>query len=323
MRKNAGMKNAQSPIESSHEVKNPSPPSLTMGWVEWGLLISLSIVWGGSFLFGRIAVLEIPPLTLVFLRVSLAALALHIYVLFVVQNGSRKPAPWRDFALMGLFNNIIPFSLIFYGQQEIGAGLAAIVNAMTPIWALIFAHFTTSDERIALRKIFGILLGFIGVTALIGQTALDGLSASVWAQIAVLGATISYGVASVFGRRFAELPPVETAKGQLTMSSLLIIPLMLWFEQPWQISMPSGAAIVSTILLALVCTAFAYILFFEILKRAGAVNVALVTLLIPPSAILLGGVFLGEQLTMGELWGMALILAGLLVIDGRLLDRFR
>lgn len=287
----------------------------------WAALVVLSLIWGGSFLFARIAVQEITPLTLVFARVSLAALTLNVALIFLTRYTDHSRRLWRDFAIMGGLNNIIPFALIFNGQQEIGAGLAAIVNAMTPIWTVLIAHWTTADERMHPRKVFGIAAGFAGVAVLIGSAALAGLQASALAQLSVLGATISYGIASIFGRRFATVPPVETARGQLTASTILMVPIVLFLETPWTAAVPSTTAIAATVALAVVCTAFAYILFFRILASAGATNVSLVTFLIPPSAILLGIVFQGEQMVLRHGVGLALILIGLLAIDGRFMRR--
>ena len=289
---------------------------------DWALLFLLGLIWGGSFLFARVAVLEVPPLTLVFLRVAIAAIALNAYLVFKSSGAEHSWSLWTSFAGMGILNNIIPFSLIFYGQQEIGAGLAAIVNAMTPIWTLLIAHFSTSDERLAPNKLVGIVLGFVGVAVLIGTAAFGGLSGALIAQLAVLGATISYGFASVFGKRFNNVPPIETARGQLTASSLIMLPIAAWADKFWQIPVPSPAATWSVIALALICTAWAYILFFRILARAGAVNIALVTLLVPLSAVLFGVVLLGEVLALRHFAGMVLILLGLLVIDGRLFSIF-
>ena len=159
------------------------------------------------------------------------------------------------------------------------------------------------------------------MAVLIGSSMSEGLQASTIGQLAILGATISYGVAGVFGRRFAAVPPVQTARGQLTMSSIMILPLVLIVDQPWSLAMPSQAAIWSVIVLAILCTAVAYLLFFKILADAGAVNVSLVTFVIPPSAIVLGMIVLGERLELHHVIGMAIIMAGLIVIDGRLLNR--
>jgi len=300
----------------AHE-KPAAAPTTTMQGQDWALLILLSLIWGSSFLFARIAVQEVPPITLVLLRVALAAFVLN-FVIWASQQREDGPLPWGSFAVMGILNNVIPFGLIFYGQQEIGAGLAAIINAMTPIWTVIIAHFSTGDERFSAQKISAILLGFAGVTVLIGAEALSGLSASVIAQVAVLGATISYGCAGVFGKRFAKVPPMQTARGQLSMSTLIIVPIAVLVDQPWTLPIPSWTTIWSIVALAVVCTALAYLMFFRILARAGAVNISLVTLLVPVSAILLGIIVLGETLAMRHFVGMTLIMISLLIMDGRL-----
>ena len=304
-------------------MSNQNSNTLTMGFADWALLFLLGFIWGGSFLFARIAVLEIPPMTLVFLRVAIAAIGLNIFMFMKSSAYQHTFKSWTDFAIMGVLNNIIPFGLIFYGQQEIGAGLAAIVNAMTPIWTLLIAHFTTSDEHLSRGKIVGILLGFVGVAVLIGPDALSGLGGAVVAQLAVLGATISYGFAGVFGKRFARVPPIQTARGQLTMSTIIMLPIAAYADRFWTLPLPSANAVWSVLLLALLCTAYAYILYFKILARSGAVNISLVTLLVPLSAILLGSIVLGEAITGIQLAGMALILLGLLVIDGRLFTRVK
>ncbi|MEP0944671.1 MAG: DMT family transporter [Rhizobiaceae bacterium] len=296
-----------------------STPKMTLH--TWALIVVLATIWGSSFLFARIAVLEVPPLTLVFLRVALAALVLNLFLALRSNGFAHTRSVWRDFAIMGVINNIIPFGLIFYGQLEIGAGLAAIINAMTPIWTVVIANFGTSDEKFSTNKIIGVVLGFIGVAILIGASLQDGWQGSTIGQLAVFGATISYGFAGVFGRRFSSVPPVETARGQLTMSSVLIAPLVLAFDQPWQLTMPSQTTVWCIVLLAVLCTALAYLLFFQILAKAGAVNVSLVTFLVPPSAIILGIMVLDERLELHHMIGMGIIMAGLIVIDGRLLKR--
>ena len=287
----------------------------------WTLLFLLAFIWGASFLFGRIVVMEMPPLSLVFWRVALGAFALYVFLHFRPTGFTLTLQHWQMFAVMGVLNNIIPFALIFYGQQEIGAGLASIINAMTPIWSLLIAHFATTDEKLSIHKTLGVIVGFIGVALLIGIPDMQNLDSSFIAQVAILGATISYGFASVYGRRFASIPALETARGQLTASSIIILPIVLLIDSPWTLPIPSLTSILCLLALAIICTAFAYILFFTILARAGAVNVSLVTLLVPLSSILMGAVILDERLTISQFIAMAIILAGLLLVDGRILKR--
>ena len=305
-------------MANSDAVKSEIPPAPVMDLATWGLLLLLALIWGGSFLFGRIAVQEVPPLAVVFFRVALAAAAIWAWLLF--RSGMPKLTPWFIGAIAGMavFNNIIPFSLIFYGQQEIGSGLASIVNAMTPIWTVLIANVLTSDERLSARKLVGILAGFAGVAVLMGGDALAGLKASAWAQAAVLLATISYGYASVYGKRFKGIDPILVAAGQLAASTVMMAAYMLASGTLAGFALPSQAAVWSLIGLALPCTAFAYVLFFTILSRAGATNVSLVTFLVPVSGVLLGIVFLGESLSPWHIGGMVLIGLGLLVLDGRL-----
>jgi drug/metabolite transporter (DMT)-like permease len=283
----------------------------------WLMLAALSLLWGASFLFIKIAATDIPIFSLVFLRVALAALVLH---LFVIATGRAYPADrniLRLYLLMGLLNNAIPFVLIVYATPRIGAGAAGILNAMTPVFTLLIAHWLTADEKITARKATGVLIGFAGVTVMIGPMALGGLGAALLASFAMLGATVSYGFSAIVGKSFRGIDPAVSSACQLTASSGLVLPLALAVDRPWALPMPGTAAIWATVGFAILSTALAYILFFRIISRAGGTNVMLVTLLIPPSAVLLGMVFLNERLAVSELAGMVLISAGLLVIDGR------
>ncbi|WP_419910085.1 DMT family transporter [Hoeflea sp.] len=286
--------------------------------VTWLLLFVLGAIWGGSFFFARVAVEYVPPLTLVFLRVFLAAIALHLYLF--ARNGLYRTivARWRAFLWLGLLNNAIPFTLIFFGQTEIGAGLAAILNATTPLWTVVIANALTSDEKMTVPKVAGCLLGLAGTAVLIGPSAISGLGAPVWAQLAIVGAAVSYGFAATYGKRFRDLPPVVTATGQLTASSMIMLPVILVLDRPWSIPVPPLEVIVWILLLAVLSTSVAYILYFRIIAVAGATNASLVTLIVPPSAILLGVAFLDERLGFEALTGLLLIGLGLLTIDGRL-----
>jgi len=292
---------------------------------EWVMLIALSVLWGGSFFFQGVAVRELPPLTIVVARVGLAATTLWIAL---AQMGIRVPGSrrvWMAFFGMGVLNNAIPFSLIVWGQAHIGSGLASILNAMTPLFSVIVAHLATGDERLTPAKLFDVLAGIAGVTVMIGWQALGSLGLEVAAQLAVLGGALSYGFASVFGRRFRDLgvQPMATAAGQVTASALLLAPLMLMIDRPWTLAMPSMAAVGALVALAVLSTALAYILFFRILAGAGAVNISLVTFLIPPTAIALGIGFLDERLEFNHLIGLGLIGVGLAAIDGRIVTRLR
>jgi drug/metabolite transporter (DMT)-like permease len=296
-----------------------------MGPREWAMLIVLSVVWGGSFFFVGVAVKEWPPLTIAGLRVALAALALHAVLKITGTPLPRERAVWRAFFGMGLLNNVIPFSLMVWGQGHIASGLAAILNAATPLFTVLVAHAFTRDERLTGPRLSGVLVGFAGVAVMIGTDALASLGVHVLAQLAVLAGTVSYAFAGVYGRRFRALgvQPLVTATGQVTASSLVLLPLALVFEQPWRMGVPSGATAAAILGLALVSTAFAYILYFRILARAGATNVILVTFLIPVSAILLGATLLGERLELRHFAGMVLIGVGLALIDGRLVQALK
>ena len=294
-----------------------SRPSSAPTLLAWALIVLLGVVWGGAFFLARIAVMEVPPLTLVLLRVALAAATLH---LFLALNG-RSVAPylghWRLFLGMGLLNNVVPFSLLFVGQTELSAGLASILNATTPIWTVLIAHVATSDERMSGVKLAGIALGFAGVVAMFLPALANAVSSPPWAMACVIGGAMSYGVAGVFGRRLRDVPPVVSSVGQLSASTLAMLPVALLVHGVPTFAY-SAEIWMAVATLAVVSTAFAYVLFFRILALAGAVNVSLVTLIVPASAILLGALFLGERLAPSAWIGLALIAGGLLALDGRL-----
>lgn len=296
---------------------------MLMSCRDWGLLLLLSFLWGGAFFFAAVAVKELPPLTVVLLRTGLAAMALAIVLRVGGEGSPFRGATIPSFLIMGLLNNLLPFSLLFWAQTVIPSGLASILNATTPIFAIIAAHFLLSDERVAVNKIIGIVFGFLGVVVLLGGGLLDGKGFAVAGMLACLGAALSYGLAGTYGRRFRSsgLSSVQVALGQLTATTLMMIPLVAMFDRPWGLAVPSLSVMLAVIGLALASTALAYVIFFRLLASAGVVNTALVTLLIPASAILLGVLFLGETLTARQYTGLALIFCGLLAIDGRFLAR--
>ena len=288
-----------------------------MGATEWFLLIALSVLWGGAFFCSEVALDEVQPSTLVLGRVGIAALALLAMVHASGHRMPREASLWVPFLVMGALNNLVPFSLIFWGQLEITGGLASILIATTPLFTVLLAHFLTRDERITPSRLAGLALGIAGVAVMIGPEALRGLGLHLLAQLAVLGAALSYAFAGIYGRRFRGQPPLVTAAGQVSASALMMLPITLLVTYPWSGPLPGAATWAAILGLALLGTALAYILYFRILASAGATNLLLVTFLIPVSAILFGAVLLGERLDPEHLFGMGLIGLGLAAIDGR------
>ena len=292
-----------------------------MSGLDWLRLALLSLLWGGSFFFVEVAVHALPPMTIVLARVGLGALMLALMLGVLRIPFPRGRETWIALAVMGLLNNVVPFTLFVVAQGQISSGLASILNATTPLWGVLVAHVATTDERLTLAKGLGVLLGFGGVALMMGAGLGDG---TVWAQMACIAAAFSYAVSSVWGRRFRRmgLAPMSTAFGQVTVSSLILLPLVLLVDQPWTLPMPSGTVLAALLGMAVLSTALAYGLYFGLISSAGAVNASLVTFLIPVSAIGLGVLVLGEVLLPRHLMGMVLIAAGLTVIDGRLLRKF-
>ncbi len=283
---------------------------------EWAMLLLLSIFWGGSFFFVKVALHELSPFTIVWLRVSLGAL---ILIAVARLRGLRLPSSvsvWRRYALLAVLNTALPFSLIVWGQKHVESGVASILNATTPIFTVLLAHVLTADERLKPAKAVGVLAGFAGVACMIAPELKEGFDWRGLGQMAVLGAAVCYGFAGIYGKRFKATSPIVNAAAMLGCAGLLMTPLALAVDAPWRLR-PSAESIGAVLGIATVSTAAAYLLYFRILAAAGATNVMLVTLLIPVSALLLGVGILDETIQLGDYLGMGLIFVGLLVIDGR------
>jgi len=292
-------------------------PLRSLGITEWMLLVGLSILWGGSYLFMKLAVLTVPLFTIVLGRVSIAALALLI-VLTISGTGIPKGRRiWLAFFGMGIFNNVIPMSLIVFSQNSISVGLASILNSITPLFTILVAHMTTNDERLTFRKLVGISFGIMGVVMLMGPELVDNFGVAALGEWACLGAALSYACANTFGRRFVQLgtKPMQTAFGQVVASTVILAPLVIVVDQPWTISDPGFLPVLSILALGLFCTALAYVIYFQILARSGATAIALVTFMIPPSAILMGWLALGEQISFQNFLGLSLIGVGLFSVN--------
>jgi drug/metabolite transporter (DMT)-like permease len=293
-----------------------------MNGTAWALLLALSILWGATFFFWKVLVEHLPPFTVVFGRVGIAACVL---ILVLAIRGETLPmtrAAWSRFLVMAALNNAIPFALIAYGEIAIASGLASILNATTPVFTVLVAHALTDDEKLTPLRVLGVGLGVVGVVVLVWPDMLPGgLTGNVLGELACLLAAVTYAFAGVYGRRFSGMPAITAATGQLAAASLLMLPLVLIVDQPWQLPAPpmtTWAALIGT---AVLSTAAGYPVYFRLLAVAGATNLLLVTFLLPISTLLLGALFLHEAITPPALTGVALIGAGLAAIDGRLVPR--
>ncbi|WP_376093009.1 DMT family transporter [Roseomonas sp. CCTCC AB2023176] len=300
----------------------PTTPRMSRG--SWGLLLLLSVIWGGSFLFMAIAAPHLPAMTVVLARVAIAAPLLWAAAALTRMTAAPTRARVAAWAVMGFLNNALPISLIVWAQHFIPSGLSAIVQAATPLATALLAHVLTEDERITPAKAAGILIGIAGVAVLSGagfgatRDELTGIGL-------MLAVCVLYGLANVWGRRFRRLgvAPYAAGAGQTGAAALMLLPLVLVFDRPWTLPVPPASVWFALAALGVVCTALAYALYFRILSQAGATNVALVTLLVPASAVVLGAVVLGEVLLPRHGIGMLLITAALILMDGRLTGRIR
>jgi drug/metabolite transporter (DMT)-like permease len=286
---------------------------------DWALLLVLSVLWGGSFFFARIALDELPAFAIVFARLALSAFAILAWLRLTGRPFPSGGALWGSFFVMGALNNLLPFSLIVWAQTTIASGLAAILNATTPLFSVLLAHALTTDEKATAGKLIGVFCGLAGVIVMIGPGALRSPVAPILPELACLAAAFSYALAGLYGRRFFRLgvDPAVAAFGQLAASSIMSLPLALLAGGPALAPVVSARSWAALVGLAILSTAIAYGIYFSLLARVGSTNLLLVTLLIPVSAILLGVLLLHESLSPDELAGMALIGLGLAAIDGR------
>jgi len=295
-----------------------APLQKTISSRAWAELLLLSFIWGGSFLSIRIALDEIGPLTAVAHRTGWAMLILWAYV---VARRLALPIGWRvwgAFLVMGLLNNVIPFSLMAWGQLHIETGLTSILNASTAIFGVIAAAVFFADEQLTARKAIGVTIGFAGVSTAIGLAAFKDFDIRSLGQLAVIGGTISYALAGVWARRMlGHLSPQVAAAGMLSGASLIAIPMAYVVEGPFRLDLePRTWAAISYY--AIVATAIAYMLYYPVLGMAGSGNLMLCTLLVAPVAIVLGAVVLGEALPLRAYAGFTLLALGLLILDGRI-----
>ncbi len=297
----------------------------TMNAKTWLLVIVLAVIWGGSFFFFKILLVELPPLTIVTARVMIASLALLAYLRLSGQSLPKGPRVWRAFFTLALMNNVVPFTLIVWSEIHITSGLAAVLNATVPVFSVILAHFF-ANEPLRPNRVAGILLSLLGVVILIGPSALRGFNLTNLAQLAVLFAAFLYSCAALYAQRFKamQISPVAVLAGQLIAASVITLPLGLVVDRPWTFGHAPSLVTWSALLgLASLSTAVAYVMYFRILAVAGATNSVLVTFLIPLSALLLGTLVLKERLAALDFGGILVIFVGLVILDGRIFQMLR
>jgi drug/metabolite transporter (DMT)-like permease len=294
-----------------------------MSTADWGVILLLSLLWGGAFFMIELGLRGFPPNTLVFLRMALAVPPMLFILKFIGHRLPNDRKSWQQLFVLGAINAALPFILFFWGQTQIDSGLASVLNATTPLWGVVTAHFLTRDEKATPSRIIGVLLGIAGIIVMVGTEALGGISGSVLAQLACLAATLCYAFAAIYGRTLSQstMSPMVVATGQVVTAAILMLPVALIVDHPWALATPGWDAWAGAIGLAIPSTAIAYFYYFRLIDRAGASNAMLVAFIMPVIAIILGVVALGETVELKEIAGAALIALGLVAIDGRFLPK--
>jgi drug/metabolite transporter (DMT)-like permease len=294
-----------------------------MSLKEWALLLTLSVFWGATFIFTGAALKGFSVITLAFWRVLLSSLFIWGVVLIVKARMPQEKGLALKLVALSVTGNVLPFGFIFWGQTQVPGSLAAILNAASPLFTILFAHFMTRDERMTGTKIAGALVGFSGVVLIIGPAALGHIGESAVAQLSVVCGSAFYALSNVVARRMSRIPFLLLAAWQLTISTIILGPLMLLFDPPWAAPAPGQDALIALLGLAFLSTGVAYIVYFRLVRTAGATSLSLVGFLAPAWAIVLGAVMLNERLQPLHFAGLAVIAAGLAIVDGRILRYFR
>ena len=284
--------------------------------LELALLGLLALLWGSSYLFIRVAVATIPPLTLIAVRVSVAALALLALLAALGMRLPRGRIARRALLVQAMLNSVLPWTLLAWGQQFVPSGLAGVLNSTSPVFVFLAARFTTRGEQAGAAQLAGALLGIAGVMLIVGRGALEGLGHAVAAQLAILAAALLYALAAIYGRRHADTPPLATAAGTLAWASLWLVPASLVVDRPWTLS-PTTASVAAALALAILGTALALLVYFRLVRTLGAMGVASQSYLRAGVSVLLGAGILGERVDAATTAGLAAVLAGVALINRR------
>jgi drug/metabolite transporter (DMT)-like permease len=290
-----------------------------MSPLDWAMLGLCAIAWGSAYTFNKIAISELPPLTITAARLPIAAL-----FLFSLCLATRTILPpfgraWAPFFVFTLLSNVTPFLFVLRGQRDTASGLAAVIGATTPLFVMLLAHVWTADEKLAPRKVVGVATGLAGVGIVMGPAAWTW-TGDATAKFALIFASVLYAIGAIYSKRLVAYPPLTLATLQMTCGSLITVPLALLWDKPWSMATPSRAAVGAIAGTAIIGSSLAAITYFHVLRRAGATNAMLVTLLVPVTPILLGSILFGESLLPREIIGALIIALALLIIDGRLVQ---
>ena len=288
---------------------------------DWLRIVALGFLWGSSFLYAEILLRYLNPLMIVFLRVGLAGLTLLVICLMKRHRIKLTGNDLVNIGIMGALNNVIPFSLIVWGQQTTTGGLASIINASTAFFSILLAALFIPQERLTWNRIAGVLIGVVGVAVAVGPANMLQVPENDIGKYLILLATISYAFAGVWAKlRMQNLPSLISATGMLVASALMMLPL-LYVTDTFQVSPIDVYVFFLSFQFAVICSVFAYLLYFKILETTGAGNLLICTIIVPPSAILLEVLVLDEVIGMRELVGLLIVTVGMVVLDGRLLRR--
>lgn len=284
----------------------PSKPNLKL---ELALLLALATVWGASYTFIKIGVATIPPVTLIAARTLIAGCILLAIIRWRGLSLPRDPAVWRRFLIQACLNSVIPFTLIAWAEQTVDAGLATILNSTSPIFAFLLTVALTRHEPVSARKLFGVAAGVCGICLIIGVQALDGLGRELWAQSAIVAATVCYAVAAIFGRSFKGLEPIMPAAGSLLCGAAILVPISLFADRPWTLA-PSPQSVAALLGLSVISTALAFVIYFRLVHTLGSVGTTAQAYLRVPIGVAIGVVFLGETLTSTAWAGLLCVIIG-------------
>ena len=289
----------------------------TMAGRDWVLLGICALCWGSAYTFNKLVVAELPSLTITASRLVIAAAFLTTLATLQAVRLPPFGRPWHAFFVFTLFSNVVPFLFVLRGQRETASGLAAVIGATTPLFVILLAHVFTADERMQGRKVAGVVVGMAGVAVVVGADALAGWSTGLAAKLSLVFAAFLYAVGAIYSKRIVGLPPISMAAMQMICGMVITLPLAIVIDQPWSLPPPSTKVVLAVIGTAIIGSSLSAIAYFHILKRAGATNAMLVTLMVPITPILLGALLFGERLLWREVAGAAIIGMALLIIDGR------